>query len=164
MDRPLACLLAALLLAPGAAAAASGFCDGQKVLNAVAEGKAAKASLKASFDRRQAAIDAAKAAYQKLEATDDLSDPDERARELRRERDKLGAFFKKQQEELLAEEAAATNGILERVKAVAEEVRVAKGLEALVVTSPQQPKASGEDLTGEVVRAYDAKHPVAAGP
>lgn len=164
-----AALLVSIVALTSVARAATGVYDARAVLNQVEEGRASKARLKSSWDRRQREIDARKADFEKrqkeLEATADAGARVLMEGDLAARRDALVAFFKQNQAELEAEEQAAIAPIRARIQVVAEELRAARGLEKIVEKPAKgKPSVSGEDVTAEMVRAYDAKHPVTPEP
>jgi len=149
--------LVVLLFAPLAARAASGTYDPQVVLEQVDEGVAAKVRLRASLARLQAEIDARKAEVEKLQ-----KDRDAGAEAAKRS---LVEFFKTAQADLAAEEQAATQGVLTRMQLVAEALRAERGLDRVVRRPGKgEPPVQGVDLTGAMIRAYDAKYPVEQAP
>ena len=143
-----------------------GVWDPQKVLEGVAEARAAKEKLRASFREKQRELDAGKKEIEALRKQADAEkDPSRRvdlAADLETRTAKLRERFAGLQRELDEEERRATAGILERAKAVAEEVRSARKLEKVQIREKGGP--AGEDLTAEVISRYDAKHPVAPAP
>lgn len=150
-------VLVMLLVAPAAARGAVGLYDPQVVLQQVDEGVAAMEKLRASLARRQAEIEARKAEVERLKERggDGLEDAQR----------SLVEFFKSAQADLNSEEQAAMEGILARMQVVAEALRAERGLDR-VVRSPRkgEPPIQGADLTGAMIRAYDAKYPVAQAP
>jgi outer membrane protein len=166
-------LLLALALAPAAARAEQklGVVDLQRAMNEVDEGKTAKALLKRDFDEKQKQLDAKKAEFDKLQADLEkqqvvMSDAAkrERANDLDRRARELQGLFVQLQKDLSERERDATKGIYERMAAIVRDIAEADGIvlvldrSAGVVYAPQP-----LDLTDELIRKYNSRHPPAAG-
>lgn len=166
-------LLLALALAPamGRAEQKLGVVDLQRALNEVDEGKAAKALLKKDFDEKQRQLDVKKSEFDKLQA--DLekqavvmseSARKERATDLDRRARELQGLFVNLQKDLSERERDATKGIFERMANLVKEIAEADGFTMVlekgagVVYAP-----SSLDLTDELIRKYNARHPPVGG-
>ncbi|MGE5435081.1 MAG: OmpH family outer membrane protein [Candidatus Doudnabacteria bacterium] len=171
--RKVAVLSLALAAVPALARAEQklGFVDLQRALNEVDEGKAAKALLKRDFDEKQKQLDAKKAEFDKLQA--DLekqavvmseSAKKERAGELDRRARELQGLFMQLQKDLSDRERDATKGIYDRMAGIVREIAEAEGFTVVlekgagVVYAP-----SSLDLTNELIRKYNSRHPGAGG-
>jgi outer membrane protein len=166
-------LLLALALSPAAARAEQklGVVDLQRAMNEVDEGKAAKAVLKKDFDEKQKQLDAKKAEFDKLQADLEkqqvvMSDAAkrEKATDLDRRARELQGLFVQLQKDLSDRERDATKGIYERLSAIVREIAEADGISLVldraagVVYAPQQ-----LDLTDELIRKYNSRHPPTGG-
>jgi outer membrane protein len=167
-------LLAALALAPALARAEQkiGFVDLQRALNEVDEGKAAKALLKRDFDEKQKQLDGKKAEFDKLQADLEkqavvMSDAakKEKANELDRRARELQGLFMQLQKDLSDRERDATKGIYDRMAGIVREIAEAEGFSIVlergagVIYAP-----TSLDLTNELIRKYNSRHPAAAAP
>ncbi len=167
-------LLIALAAGPALARAEQklGYVDLQRALNEVDEGKAAKALLKKDFDEKQKQLDAKKAEFDKLQADLEkqavvMSDAakKERAAELDRRARELQGLFVQLQKDLTDRERDATKGIFDRMAIIVREIAEADGFSMVfekgagLVYAP--PSA---DLTNELIRKYNARHPAGAAP
>jgi outer membrane protein len=166
---------ALLALAAGAARAEVklGVVDLQRALNEVDEGKAAKAVLKHDFDEKQKQIDAKKVEFEKMKAEFDkqsvvMADQAkrEKATELDRKALELQQLFMALQKDLSEREREVTRGIFEKMAAIVREIAEADGFtmvlertDAGIVYFPVS-----LDLTNELIRKYNAKHPGGAAP
>jgi outer membrane protein len=166
-------LLLALALAPVVASADQkiGVVDMQRALNEVDEGKAAKALLKKDFDEKQKHLDAKKAEFDKLQADLEkqsvvMSDgaKKEKAADLDRRARELQGLFVQLQKDLSDRERDATKGIFERMASIVRDIAEADGFTVVlekgagVVYAP-----SSLDLTDELIRKYNARHPAGGG-
>ncbi|HEY7514460.1 MAG TPA: OmpH family outer membrane protein [Vicinamibacteria bacterium] len=166
-------LLLALALAPALAAAEQkiGVVDLQRALNEVDEGKAAKALLKKDFDEKQKQLDGRKAEFDKLQADfekqavvmsdaakkEKATDLDKRARELQ-------GLFVQLQKDLSDREREATKGIFDRMATIVREIAQADGLAVVLERGAGVVYATSSlDLTDEVIRKYNARHPAGGG-
>jgi len=160
-------------LAPAAASAQQkiGFVDLQRALNEVDEGKAAKALLKKDFDEKQKQIDARKTEFEKLQADfekqatvmseqarkDKAADLDRRARELQ-------ALFMNLQKDLSDRERDATKGIFDRMSQIVGEMAEADGFTMVLERNSGLVYAQPSlDVTNELIRKYNARHPGGGG-
>lgn len=165
--------LLALALVPALASAEQklGLVDLQRALNEVDEGKAAKALLKKDFDEKQKQLDARKAEFDKLQA--DLEKQSvvmseaakrDKAAELDRRARELQGIFMQLQKDLSDRERDATKGIYDRMANIVREIAEAEGFTVVlekgagVVYAP-----TSLDLTNELIRKYNARHPAAGG-
>jgi outer membrane protein len=166
-------LLLALALAPAAATAQQkiGVVDLQRALNEVDEGKAAKALLKKDFDEKQKQLDGKKAEFDKLQADFEkqavvMSDAakKEKATDLDRRARELQGLFVQLQKDLSERERDATKGIFDRMATIVRDIAQADGFSIVlergagVVYAP-----SSLDLTDELIRKYNARHPPGGG-
>ncbi len=166
-------LLLALALAPamGRAEQKLGVVDLQRALNEVDEGKAAKALLKKDFDEKQRQLDVKKSEFDKLQADLEkqavvMSDSakKERAMDLDRRARELQGMFVALQKDLSERERDATKGIFERMANIVREIAEADGFTMVlekgagVVYAP-----SSLDLTDELIRKYNSRHPAGGG-
>src|SRR5512133_1715810 len=166
-------LLLALALAPALARAETkiGYVDLQRALNEVDEGKAAKASLKRDFDEKQKQLDGKKTEFDKLQADLEkqsvvMSDTakKDKAAELDRRARELQGLFMQLQKDLSERERDATKGIFDRMANVVREIAEAEGFSVVleknagVIYAP-----TSLDLTNELIRKYNARHPAAGG-
>jgi outer membrane protein len=167
-------LLLALAAGPALARAEQklGYVDLQRALNEVDEGKAAKALLKKDFDEKQKQLDAKKAEFDKLQADLEkqavvMSDTakKEKATELDRRARELQGLFVQLQKDLSDREREATKGIFDRMAIIVREIAEADGFSmvfekgaGLVYAPPAL------DLTNELIRKYNARHPAGAAP
>lgn len=150
-------LFALFLLAPAAARGDTATYDAQVVIQQVDEGVAAKAKLRTSLLRMQAEIDARRTELEKLEKGGGAG-----AGEARRS---LVEFFNSSQAVLAAEEQAAIEGMMTKLQLVAEALRAERGLDGVVRRPGKgEPPVKGVDLTGAMIRAYDARYPVPQDP
>jgi outer membrane protein len=164
----------ALALVPALAAAEQkiGFVDMHRALNEVDEGKAATALLKRDFDEKQKQLDARKAEFDKLQADLEkqavvMSDAAkrEKAGELDRRARELQGLFMQLQKDLSEREQTATKGIYERMATIVRDIAEAEGFTIVLEKGPGVIYApTSLDLTNELIRKYNAKHPAAGGP
>ncbi len=166
-------LLLAVALAPALARAEQklGFVDLQRALNEVDEGKAAKAVLKKDFDEKQKVLDAKKTEFDKLQADLEkqavvMSDAakKDKANELDRRARELQGLFMQLQKDLSERERDATKGIFDRMAGIVREIAEAEGFTVVleknagVIYAP-----TSLDLTNELIRKYNGRHPPAPG-
>jgi outer membrane protein len=166
-------LLLAFALAPALARAEQkiGFVDLQRALNEVDEGKAAKALLKKDFDEKQKQLDGKKTEFDKLQA--DLEKQavvmseaarKEKAAELDRRARELQGLFMQLQKDLSDRERDATKGIYDRMANIVREMAVAEGFTAVLVRGAGVVYAQTSlDVTNELIRKYNSRHPAAGG-
>lgn len=163
----------ALALAPVLAAAEQkiGFVDMHRALNEVDEGKAATALLKRDFDEKQKQLDGKKAEFDKLQADLEkqsvvMSDAAkrEKAGELERRARELQGLFMQLQKDLSEREQQATRGIFEKMAGIVREIAEAEGFSIVLEKGPTVIYAPASlDLTSELIRKYNARHPAAGG-
>jgi outer membrane protein len=166
-------LLLALALAPALARAEQkiGFVDLQRALNEVDEGKAAKALLKRDFDEKQKQLDGKKVEFDKLQADLEkqavvMSDAakKDKANELDRRARELQGLFVQLQKDLSERERDATKGIYDRMAVIVREIAEAEGFTVVLEKGAGLVYApSSLDLTNELIRKYNARHPGAGG-
>ena len=166
-------LLVVLALAPALARAEQkiGYVDLQRALNEVEEGKSAKASLKRDFDEKQKQLDAKKTEFDRLQADLEkqavvMSDAakKERATELDRRARELQGLFVQLQKDLSDREREATKGIFDRMAGIVREIAEAEGFTIVLEKGAGIVYAPVSlDLTNELIRKYNSRHPPAAG-
>ena len=167
-------LLLAVAVGPALARADSklGYVDLQRALNEVDEGKAAKALLKKDFDEKQKQLDAKKAEFDKLQADLEkqavvMADAakKEKAQELDRRARELQGLFVQLQKDLSEREREATKGIFDRMAVIVREIAEADGITMVFEKGAGLVYAPPElDLTNELIRKYNARHPGGAAP
>lgn len=162
--------LLGLLITPAVASAQSavkiGVVDMARVINETTEGKAAKSRLEREMTRRQNELDRKQREFETFAAdlessfemlTDDAKQ--QRAMEYQAKATELQQLYGSHQQELAQAEASATQRIVERVIAVVRDI-ASRGSYTLVLDNAAIVYAgSGTDLTDQVIRAYDEKHP-----
>ncbi len=163
----------ALALAPALAHAEQklGYVDLQRALNEVDEGKAAKALLKRDFDEKQKQLDVKKTEFDKLQSDAEkqsvvMSDSakKEKANELERRARELQGLFMQLQKDLSDREREATKGIFERMANIVREIAEADGFSMVLEKGAGVVYAPPSlDLTNELIRKYNARHPAAGG-
>jgi outer membrane protein len=166
-------LFAALALAPALARAEQkiGFVDLQRALNEVDEGKAAKALLKKDFDEKQKQLDGKKTEFDKLQADLEkqsvvMSDAakKEKANELDHRARELQGLFMQLQKDLSDRERDATKGIYDRMAGIVREIAEAEGFSVVLERGAGVVYAPNSlDLTNELIRKYNSRHPSAGG-
>jgi outer membrane protein len=166
-------LLLVVALAPALARAEQkiGFVDLQRALNEVDEGKAAKALLKKDFDEKQKQLDGKKAEFDKLQADVEkqavvMSDAakKDKANELDRRARELQGLFMQLQKDLSDRERDATKGIYDRMAVIVREIAEAEGFTVVLEKNAGLLYApTSLDLTNELIRKYNARHPAAGG-
>jgi outer membrane protein len=165
-------LLLALALAPAAVRAEQklGVVDLQRALNEVDEGKAAKAVLKKDFDEKQKQLDAKKTEFDKAQADFEkqavvMSDAakKEKAGDLERRARELQGLFVQLQKDLSDREREATRGIFDRMANIVRELAEADGFTVVLERGAGVVYAPASlDLTNELIRKYNSRHPPAA--
>lgn len=171
MNRILIVTLGLLLSAgPAAAQAKIGYVDLQRALNEVEEGKAAKALLKKDFDEKQRQLDAKKTEFEKLRGDfekqavvmneqarrDKAADLDKRAMELQQ-------IYQQLQGELMKREQEITGGIFGKMRTLVRELAEADGISVVLEANNLVYAQPSLDLTNELIRKFNARHPSAAG-
>ena len=170
MRRSLLALLTAFTLAlPALASAADtkiGYVDLQRAMTEVSEGKAARSKLEARFKSSQQRLDKEQDALKKrmedLEkkslAMDEETLRKQRA-ELQQEMMRVTNLYTQLQKELRDEEQKATQDIVGKLQGLIKQIAESQGFtyvleknEAGVLYGPPS-----NDMTNELVRAYDAK-------
>jgi outer membrane protein len=168
-----ALLALAVAVLPAAARAEQkiGLVDLGRAISEVDEGKAAKALLKRDFDEKQKQLDARKVELEKLQADFEkqevvMSDAAKRdkAGEIDRRGRELQGLYMQFQKDLSDRERDATKGIVDRMANIVREIAEAEGFSIVlekgagVVYAP-----SSLDLTNELIRKYNSRHPGAGG-
>jgi outer membrane protein len=166
-------LLLTLALAPALAAAEQkvGVVDLQRALNEVDEGKAAKALLKKDFDEKQKQLDGKKAEFDKLQTDFEkqavvMSDAakKDKAADLERRARELQGLFVQLQKDLSERERDATKGIFDRMAVIVREIADSDGISLVLERGAGVVYAvSSLDLTDELIRKYNARHPAGGG-
>jgi len=167
---PLA-LAATLLAAPAAAETKIGYVDFQRALNEVDEGRVAQGTLKKDFEEKQKQLDKDKTDLDRMQAEFEkqaavLSEEARRDRAIEIQKrmaeaqGKLLGF----QKDLADRERVATRAIFDKMVAITREIADAEGFgvvfeknDAGIVVAP-----ASLDLTNELVRKYNTRHPPAA--
>ncbi len=159
----------ALMVSTAAMSAVSvGKVDVQKVLITVNQGVAVRDQLKKSFDEKQATLKKEEDAIKKLQ--DDYGkkasviNDKEKAKKEREIQEKIIAIQQKTtsyQKEIQDMEQKLKTPILERVKAIVDEVSKAADVDLVyeAATAPILFAKTEKDLTDEVVKAYNKKFP-----
>jgi Skp family chaperone for outer membrane proteins len=139
-----------------------GYVDMHRVLDEVAEGKAARAQLKASLLKKQSALDAGKAQLDQLrKAYDAESNASRRAvieSDIASRKKQLQELLARSKAELAAEEQRLMPPIVDRVGTIVERVRSAQHLDT--VTEEGAGGLWDADITAEVIRLYQEKYAV----
>lgn len=170
--RLLAVALALALSAPAAAADVKlGFVDLQRALNEVDEGKAAKALLKKDFEEKQRQLDTKKAEFEKLNADFEkqaalMNDQAKRdkAGDLQRRMVDLQQVYQQLQSDLAQREQEMTGGIYGRMRIIVKEIAEADGFTMVFEERALQYVQPSLDLTNELIRKYNSKHPSTGAP
>ncbi|BDG02051.1 OmpH family outer membrane protein [Anaeromyxobacter oryzae] len=167
-------VLALALAAPAARADTKiGFVDLQRAIREVDEGKAAVAVLKRDFDEKQRQLDARRTDFEKSKADfekqaslmNDQARKD-RAAELDKKAADLQQLFVQLQKDLSGREQEVMRGIIDKMTSVVREIAEADGFTMVLERGDAgivyaQPAL---DLTNELVRKYNARHPGGAAP
>ncbi len=138
--------------------------DMQKVLNDTKAGKAARKKLesqgktKASkFEKKRAKLEAD---FSKLQT---LKGPDLAAAQEQLQKDQLELqnFYQTMQQGLMEDEAKMTEKIYKNAASIVKAISAEQGLDLVLVRDPMTViyTKDGLDITGEVVKRYDTKHP-----
>jgi len=141
------------------------YVDLQRALNEIEEGKAAKASLKKEFDTKQKLLDDKKSEFERLR-TDFEKQAAVMTEQARKEKQgdlekkgmELQGFFVQLQKELSERERELTRGIFEKMHAIVKEIADQDGLSAVVQAEALVYANPSLDVTGELVRKYNARH------
>lgn len=167
-------VLALALAAPAVRADTKiGYVDLQRAIREVDEGKAATAVLKRDFDEKQRQLDAKRTEFEKAKADFDkqASLMNEQARrdrggELERKAMELQQLFVQLQKDLSGREQEAMRGIIDKMTGLVREMAEADGFtmvlergDAGIIYAQQS-----LDLTNELVRKYNARHPGGGAP
>jgi len=168
--------IALALLAPRAVRAADmkiGYVNLQQAVNEVDEGKTAKAALKKEFDQKQKFLDEKQNELKKFKEDFDKQSvvmSDEAKREKQAEFDRklmeTQGVFVQMQKELSEREREIMKGIFDKMEAVIREIADAESFNfvfeqqnAGLIVAPKQ-----FDLTGELVRRYNARYKGGGAP
>lgn len=164
----------ALALAPAAVQAEQriGYVDLQRALNEVDEGKAATALLKKDFDQKQKQLNAKKAEFDKAQAEFEkqavvMSEQARRDRgqDLERRARELQTIFVQLQKEISDRERDATKGIFEKMAAIVRDIAEAEGFSIVLDKNSGIVYAPPSlDLTNDLIRKYNARHPAGKAP
>jgi len=169
----IAALGLALAATPAAAQVKLGYVDLQRALNEVDEGKAAKALLKKDFEEKQRQLDTRKAEFEKLQADFEkqaasslMSEQVKRdkAMELQRRAVELQSVYGQLQNDLGNREQEMTGGIYGRMRIIVKEIAEADGFTMVFEERALQYVQPSLDLTNELIRKYNSKHPSTGAP
>jgi len=142
------------------------YVDLQRALLEVEEGKAAKASLKAEFDKKQKTLDAEQEELKKAKETLDRqsSAMTEDARQAKQQElmgnlQKVQQDYMKMQQELSEKERTLTQGIFQKMEGIIAEIAQAEGLTFVFDKSAGLVYAPPAlDLTNDLIRRYNDKY------
>lgn len=167
----IAALGLALAATPAAAQVKLGYVDLQRALNEVDEGKAAKALLKKDFEEKQRQLDTKKAEFEKLNADFEkqaalMNDQAKRdkAGDLQRRMVDLQQVYQQLQNDLAQREQEMTGGIYGRMRIIVKEIAEADGFTMVFEERALQYVQPSLDLTNELIRKYNSKHPSTGAP
>lgn len=167
----IAALGLALAATPAAAQVKLGYVDLQRALNEVDEGKAAKALLKKDFEEKQRQLDTKKAEFEKLNADFEkqaalMNDQAKRdkAGDLQRRMVDLQQVYQQLQSDLAQREQEMTGGIYGRMRIIVKEIAEADGFTMVFEERALQYVQPSLDLTNELIRKYNSKHPSTGAP
>lgn len=141
------------------------FFERQRVLESVAEGKAGIARIKRIFDDGQAWLDREGGELKKLETAWEGETDAGKKRELAAEISRRTAAARKRLDETQAQldrmvkELEAS--LDARLAAIADDLRRERGFTEVLARKKEK---LGDDVTDEVIRRYDARHPAGDGP
>lgn len=165
MRLPLA--LAALLLASPALAATFGKVDLQRALLTIDQGAAVAEQLKAAYAEKQAELQKEDTAIREAQAdlarrAASLARP-ERARREKELQERVAALQQRSQDyqaQMQQMEQELKTPVLERLQGVVNEVSARSGVDlVLEANAPVLYIRDEKDLTGDVIRAYNAQYP-----
>jgi outer membrane protein len=169
MKNPIRLLAAlALVLAAPAARAQNkiGFVNLQRALEEVEEGKAAKAALKKDFDEKQRQLDARRTDFEKLRADFEKQAPlmneaarKDKAAEVEKKAGELQQVFVQWQKDLQQREAEVMRGMFDKLSVLVREIAEADGFTMVLGENAVAYAQPSLDLTNELVRKYNARHP-----
>ncbi|MEM6993238.1 MAG: OmpH family outer membrane protein [Myxococcota bacterium] len=138
--------------------------DMQKVLNDTKAGKAARKKLEskgktkaAKFEKKRAKLEADFSKLQTLKGADLASAQEQ----LQKDQLELQNFYSTMQQGLMEDEAKMTEKIYKNAAAIVKTISAEQGLDLVLVRDPMTViyTKGGLDITGEVVKRYDTKHP-----
>lgn len=162
------------LLLPGAALAEVkiGYVNLQRALNEVAEGQAAKARLKAQFeksqqqlDKEQEALKAKKEELDKKRLAMDEATLREKTAQLEQEMVRISNLYARLQRELAEAEQQATREIFDKMQRIVQQIAQQEGF-TFVFDANESGIVYGQpslDLTNELVRRYNEAHKASGG-
>ena len=150
-----------------------GYVNLQMAVNEVDEGKAAKAALKKEFDQKQKVLDERQADLKKFKEDLDkqavvMSDDAKREKQTEFDRKLMETqgMFVQMQKELSEREREMMKGIFDKMEGIIREIADSEGFafvfeqqNAGLIVAPKQ-----FDLTGELVRKYNARYKAGAAP
>lgn len=166
--------LAALALALAAPAAARaevklGYVDFQRAVHETDEGKATTAALKRDFEEKQKVLTArseeVKRLQEDLQKQAQILTPEAKAAkgaELERKMMEAQELYIKLQQELSVKEREAARPLQDKMMALAREVAQAEGFTVILDRAVVVYGADSLDLTGELIRKFNAKYPAGA--
>ena len=137
----------------------------QEALNAVEEGKTAKAQLKKEFESKQKVISEREEEIRKLQGdfqkqqsvmNDDTRN--QRQEEIARKAQDLQTTYVTLQKELQDRERDLTRGIFEKMSVIVREIAAADGFAVVVDAQAVMFADPTVDVTNELVRKYNARH------
>jgi outer membrane protein len=165
-------VLALALAAPAARAETKiGFVDLQRAIREVDEGKAATSVLKKDFDEKQRQLDVkrgefekAKADFEKQASLMNEQARKDRAGDLDKKAMELQQLYMNLQKDLSGREQEVMRGLIDKMSSVVREIAEADGFTMVLERGDAgiiyaQPAL---DLTNELVRKYNARHPATA--
>lgn len=166
--KALLALVAFVFASTGFASVSVGKIDVQKVLVSVNQGVAVRDQLKKSFDEKQKILKDEEDKIKKLQ--DDYSkkasviNDKEKSKKEREIQEKIIAIQQKTQtyqKEIQEMEQKLKTPILERVKQIVDEVSKSADVDLVYesATAPILYAKSEKDLTDDVIKAYNKKHP-----
>ena len=165
-------VLALALAAPAARADTKiGYVDLQRAIREVDEGKAATSVLKKDFDEKQRQLDGkrgefekAKADFEKQASLMNEQARKDRAADLDKKAMELQQLYVNLQKDLSGREQEVMRGLIDKMSSVVREIAEADGFTMVLergdagIIYAQQ----ALDLTNELVRKYNARHPATA--
>lgn len=138
--------------------------DMQRVLNETKAGKAARKKLEGKgkskaqkFEKKRAKLEADFGKLQSLSGND-LAAAQE---QLQKDQLELQNFYSTMQQGLMEDESKMTEKIYKNASAIVKEISGEDGLDLVLVRDPMTViyTKAGLDITAEVVKRYDKKHP-----
>jgi outer membrane protein len=167
-------VLALALAAPAARAETKiGFVDLQRAIREVDEGKAATAVLKKDFDEKQRQLDVKRGEFEKSKADFDKQASlmneqarKDRAADLDKKAMELQQLFVNLQKDLSGREQEVMRGLIDKMSSLVREIAEADGFTMVLERGDAGIiyAQSALDLTNELVRKYNSRHPATAAP